>query len=166
LGLGTFHRGAAAARSCARADLRALTSGEQKRLFDAASSNPKWEHVYCAATVAANTSMRPIEVKHLRRKDVDLAKKVVVIRRSKNESSHRIIPLNASALKALSRMIERLDQLGFIEPEHYLRPACQWGEIDPTRPLRKWDTAWRALRAKAGLSGLRFHDLATRSSQS
>ena len=138
---------------------RALTGDEQKRLFDAASSNPEWEHVYCAATVAANTSMRPVEVKHLRRKDVDLAKAIVVIRRSKNESSHRIIPLNASALKAFGRMIERLDQLGFTEPEHYLWPACQWGEIDPTRPLRKWDTAWRALRAKAGLSGLRFHDL-------
>ena len=33
------------------------------------------------------------------------------------------------------------------------------GRFDPTRPIRKWDTAWRALRTAAGLPGLRFHDL-------
>jgi integrase len=53
---------------------RSLTPDERKRLFDAAASNPEWEHVYCAAVVAANTSMRPVEVKHLRRRDVDLVK--------------------------------------------------------------------------------------------
>jgi len=37
---------------------RALTVEEQKRLFEAAASNPEWEHVYCAAVLAANTSMR------------------------------------------------------------------------------------------------------------
>ena len=138
---------------------RALTPEEQRRLFEAAAKNPDWEHVYCAAVVAANTSMRPVEVKHLRRADVDLRKKIVVIRRSKNQSSHRIIPLNASALKALGRMVERLDQLGFMEHYHYLWHACQWGKLDPTKSLRKWDTAWRALRDEAGLPGLRFHDL-------
>jgi integrase len=53
---------------------RALTNEEQKRLLESAASNPEWEHVYCAAVVAANTSMRGVEVKHVRRKDVDLEK--------------------------------------------------------------------------------------------
>src|SRR5919197_1736433 len=53
---------------------RALTPDEQKRLLEAAASNPEWEHVYCAAVLAANTSMRGVEVKHVRRKDVDLEK--------------------------------------------------------------------------------------------
>src|SRR5437773_3703089 len=138
---------------------RALTSEEQTRLFAAAASNQEWEHVYCAAIVAANTSMRPVEVKHLRRCDVDLIKRLLHVRRSKNESSHRVIPLNASALNALARMFERADMLGHTEPEHYLWPACQWGRFDPTAPMLKWDTAWRALRDAAGLQGLRFHDL-------
>ena len=30
---------------------------------------------------------------------------------------------------------------------------------DATKPMLKWDTAWRALRDAAGLHGLRFHDL-------
>jgi len=138
---------------------RALTPEERKRLFESAASKPEWEHVYCAAVVAANTSLRPVEVKHLRRRDVDLVKKLVHVRRSKNETSHRVIPLNASALAAITRMLERADLLGYTEPEHYLWPACQWGRYDPTQPMLKWDTAWRALRDAAGLPGLRFHDL-------
>jgi integrase len=138
---------------------RALTSEERKRLFDSAASNPEWEHVYCAAVVAANTSMRPVEVKHLRRRDVDLVKKLVYVRRSKNETSHRVIPLNASAIEAIARMLERADLLGHTEPDHFLWPACQWGRYDPTQPMLKWDTAWRALRDAAGLPRFRFHDL-------
>jgi integrase len=138
---------------------RALTAEEQTRLFAAAASNQEWEHVYCAAIVAANTSMRPVEVKHLRRRDMDLVRKLLFVRRSKNESSHRVIPLNASAVEAAARMFERADLLGHTEPEHYLWPACQWGRYDPTKPMLKWDTAWRALRDAAGLHGLRFHDL-------
>jgi hypothetical protein len=103
--------------------------------------------------------MRPVEVKHLRRRDVDLARKLLHVRRSKSESSHRVIPLNTSALNALARMFDRADALGHIEPEHYLWPSCQWGRFDATKPIVQWDTAWRALRDAAGLHGLRFHDL-------
>ena len=138
---------------------RALTSEERRRLFDVAASNPEWEHVYCAAIVAANTSMRPVEVKHVRRCDVDLVKRLLHVRRSKNETSHRVIPLNASAIEAVARMLERADLLGHTEPGHYLWPVCQWGRYDPTKPMLQWDTAWRALRDAAGLHRLRFHDL-------
>ena len=138
---------------------RALTSEERRRLFDVAASNPEWEHVYCAAIVAANTSMRPVEVKHIRRCDVNLIKRLLHVRRSKNETSHRVIPLNASAIEAVARMLERADLLGHTEPGHYLWPACRWGRYDPTKPMLQWDTAWRALRDGAGLHGLRFHDL-------
>jgi integrase len=99
---------------------------------------------WCAAIVAANTSMRPVEVKHVRRCEVDLVKKLLHVRRSKNESSHRVIPLNTSALNALARMFERADMLGHTDPEHYLWPACQWGRFDPRQPMLKRDTAWRA----------------------
>ena len=56
-------------------------------------------------------------------------------------------------------MLERADGLGFKHPDHYIWHACQWGRFDPTQPIRKWDTAWRALRDTAGLPRLRFHDL-------
>jgi integrase len=138
---------------------RVLTIEEQQTLFKTAESNPEWEHVYCAAILAANTSMRGVEVKHVRRKDFDPDKRVIHIRRSKNETSKRVIPLNDSAFDAVSHMVKRAAILGHTEPEHYLWCASQHHKIDPTKPARKWDTAWRALRDAAGLPGLRFHDL-------
>ena len=115
--------------------------------------------MYCAAILAANTSMRGVEVKHVRRKDVDLEKRVVRIRTSKNETSKRIIPLNESAFDAVQRMVIRADTLGFNEPDHYLWCASRHHKLDPTKPASQWDGAWRALRKAAGLPGLRFHDL-------
>jgi integrase len=148
---------------------RALSPEEQTRLFKAAASNPEWEHVYCAAVLAANTSMRGVEVKHVRRRDVDLekvwdvesttGKGVLYVTRSKNETSKRPIPLNGAARKAVERMIDRADVLGHIAPNHFLWCASQHHNFDPTKPARKWDSAWHALRNAAGLNGFRFHDL-------
>src|SRR5688572_24554642 len=67
--------------------------------------------------------------------------------------------VNASAIDAVARMLERADLLGHAEPGHYLWPACQWGRYVPSKPMLQWDTDWRALRDGAGLNGLRFHDL-------
>ena len=143
---------------------RALTPEEQKRLFEAAASNPEWEHVYCAAVLAANTSMRGVEVKHVRRRDVDLekvwdvesatGKGVLYVTRSKNETSKRPIPLNQAARDAVERMLKRADDLGHTDPEHYVWCASQHHKLDPTKPASKWDTAWRALRKAAGLAWL------------
>ena len=138
---------------------RVLTNEEQERLLKTAEDNPEWEHVWCAAQLAANTSMRGVEVKHVRRKDFDAEKRVVHIRASKNETSKRVIPLNDSAFDAVQRMVKRADTLGHSEPHHYLWCASQHHKLDPTKPASKWDTAWRALRDEAGLPGLRFHDL-------
>ena len=59
----------------------------------------------------------------------------------------------------ITRMLERADLLGHTQPDHFLWPACQWGRYTPTQPMLHWDTAWRALRAAAGLPRFRFHDL-------
>jgi integrase len=138
---------------------RVLSDVEQERLFEVAKGNPEWTHVYCAAMLAANTSMRGVEIKHLRRKDVDLEAKALHIRKSKNEGSKRILPLNEAALDAVNMMIDRADEFGHKDPEHYLWCANQHHKFDPTQPGRKWDSAWHALRDAAGLRGLRFHDL-------
>ena len=56
-------------------------------------------------------------------------------------------------------MIQRADALGFDSPDHFLWFKCKWNRFHPTEPIKKWDTAWRALRKKADLPGLLFHDL-------
>ena len=62
---------------------------------------------------------------------------------------------------------------GSVEASHFvfsaLRPKFRWNEttrlpvteweLDPSRPVGSWRTAWRSLTKKAGLRGLRFHDL-------
>ena len=104
--------------------------------------------------------MRPVEVKNLQRKHVDLFTKEIVVGKAKGKhGKNRRIPLDADALKALSRMFDRANALGFTDPGHYLWFAYKNGKFDPIKPIKKWDTAWRALRKKAGLDGLRFHDL-------
>jgi len=67
------------------------------------------------------------------------------------------------------------------EPSHFLFPACETANIDPTRPMKSWRSAWRRLtRAiqcsecgllqnpgetcsrcglKSPFTGFRFHDL-------
>ena len=59
----------------------------------------------------------------------------------------------------MKTMIERANELGHGNPEHYLWCVSQHHKFDPTQPGRKWDTARRALRDAAGLRGFRFHDL-------
>ena len=98
----------------------ALTYEEQHRLLEVASDNPDWEPVYIAAVVAANTSLRPVEVKHLQWRNVDLINGVIRVTHSKNQSSHRVIPLNQSAKKALATMRSRAE----IVRLHSFRALC------------------------------------------
>ncbi len=104
--------------------------------------------------------MRGVEIKHLRRKDIDLDAKALHIRKSKNEGSKRVLPLNDAALGAVKMMIERADELGHTEsrplplvrePASQIRPD-EAGDASGTQPGAR-------LRDEAGLRGLRFHDL-------
>ena len=54
-------------------------------------------------------------------------------------------PHNADAMAALSRLRQRAEGLGTAEPEHFVFPACERLQIDPTRPQKTWRTAWRSL---------------------
>ena len=148
---------------------RALTTEEQKRLFEAAASNPEWEHVLLRGRSgrehldARRRGEARTTTEHRPRKvwDVESAtgKGVLYVTRSKNETSKRPIPLNEAARGAVERMVKRADELGHTDPEHYLWCASQHHKLDPTKPASQWHTAWRALREAAGLPGLRFHDL-------
>ena len=112
--------------------------------------------------------MRGVEVKHVRRRDVDLEKvwdvesatgKGVLYQSQQERTSKRPIPLNKAARDAVERMLKRANDLGHTDPTHYVWCASQHHQFDPTKPARQWDTAWRALRRAAGLPGFRFHDL-------
>jgi integrase len=150
---------------------RALTGPQLQQLFTAAQSNTEWEHVYCAAVLAANTGMGKVEIKNLRRENIDLAKAEITIMKSKGgraeKARRRQLSLNASALEVVQTMMQRSDTLGHTShcaegcntEEHYLWCASKNNDYNPTQPAASWDNAWRSLRKEAGLTWLRFHDL-------
>jgi integrase len=150
---------------------RALSPDEERRLFEAASSNPNWSVAYYAALIAANTTARGCEIKGLRLSDVDLEARTMTIRRAntKTDAGCRIVPLNSEAAWALARLLDRASLLRAANPNHYLFPAFNFRHTkegskakagyDPTKPMKSWRSAWRKLTRRAGLGGLRFHDL-------
>jgi integrase len=95
---------------------RALPVEDKVRLFETAASRDEWMAAYCAAVIAVNTTCRGVEIRSLRWRDLDLAKSVVQISRSKNEEGHRLIPLNDESLAALSLLRQRAELLGDGEP--------------------------------------------------
>jgi integrase len=156
---------------------RALSPEEERHLFDVASSNPNWSVAYYAALLAANTTARGCEIKGLRLGDIDLEARTITIRRAstKTDAGCRIVPLNAEATWALTRILERASFLGATDLKHYAFPAFTFRHTkeransgtsydatkpyDSTKPMKSWRSAWRKLTRRAGLGGLRFHDL-------
>ena len=138
---------------------RALTPEQKAHLFSTASTRPEWMVAYCAGVLAVSTTCRGVELKNLRWRAIDWADRVVRISRSKTEAGVRNIPLNEDALNALTRLHERAEALGGMDPDHFVFPACEHGRIDFKRHQKSWRTAWRSLTREAGLKGFRFHDL-------
>jgi integrase len=126
-----------------------------------AQSRPGWLVAKCAVILALNTTMRGCELKGLRWKNTNLFERYLKIKRqtTKTDAGERVIPLNRDAVLALSELWDRANKLNCADPEHYVFPACENGHIDPCRPMKGWRTAWRNITEKAGLKGLRFHDL-------
>jgi integrase len=138
---------------------RVLSYDEQVKLLHVAAMRPAWQSAYYAAVLAFNTTCRGCELKGIQWRDVNLSNRSVAIRRSKTAAGHRVIPLNADALRVVMQLYRRAETMGGPRPDDYLFFACERGKIDPSRPQKSWRTAWRSLTEAAGLKGLRFHDV-------
>jgi integrase len=138
---------------------QALTDDEQQRLFAAAQSRPDWIFAYVATALSFYCGLRACEIKGLQWKHVDFDHAKIQIRRSKTPAGWRDPSLNDACLRGLRELWTRADELSFTKPDHYL---FAWQgrahEIDPTRPMEAWRSAWRSLRHAAGLDHVRFHD--------
>jgi integrase len=169
---------------------RALEQAEERILLEQASDSGehqgKWTPLYTVTVLGLNTGMRHKEIRTLRWKDVDLENRVLRVAESKTRAGEgRPIPLTQPAWAALHYWAERFPGR---RPEHFVFPACENGQVDPTRGIASWRTAWRRVtRAiqcpacgeiqsprkicrnaecrvemrgiKNPLDGLRFHDL-------
>jgi len=165
---------------------RAMSYEEKLRLLKTAGGKPEWNNARLAMILALCTTMRGVEIKNLRWQDVDFLRKSVTVRRSKTEAGLRVIPMNEDATGAILELRDRAQAFNGTAPEHFLFPACEHGDIDPTRSQQTWRTAWRKLTKavfcpacrtmqdpspvckecghnlkglKSPLAGLRFHDM-------
>jgi integrase len=165
---------------------RALTSEEKMRLLRVAEAKPEWQTVRLAMTLALCTTMRGVEIRHLHWRDIDLLRKSFTIRRSKTAAGLRSIPMNDDAYAAVTELWSRASAIRGPDPDHYIFPTCEHGQIDPERYQKSWRTAWRKMtqavfcpqcrkvqdptencrvcgaemkNMKSPLAGLRFHDL-------
>ncbi len=152
---------------------RALSPEQKIKLLEVASTKPEWEIAYQAAILARNTTMRAADIKSLRWQDLDFFGRTLTIPKSKTKAGERTIPLNDEAYRVLLDIRARAKKFGPVEDWHYLfashkaaahfdgKQVVEWKFVgfDPSRPMASWRRAWRALTEKAGLKGLRFHDL-------
>ncbi len=131
---------------------RRLLSGEEHKLFAACdeASNPMLGWM---VRMAIYTGMRAGEIQTLRRDQVDLTRRVVLLNKTKNGSA-RTVPL---ALRAVEVLHEAL--------AHPVRPKdtdlVYWGEPgrDGHRRPYEYNPAWRRALKRACIADLRFHDL-------
>lgn len=152
---------------------RALTPDQKTALLEAAALKPEWQTAYYAAILALNTTMRGCELRGLRWSDIDLLNDTLTIHKSKTEAGVRVIPLTPDAFEVLAQLRARAELFSEVLPEHYVfarfKPVGRFNgqeivehrmlNFDPTTPLGSWKKAWQKLTVKAGLPGLRFHDL-------
>jgi len=81
------------------------------------------------------------------------------VRRSKTPAGWRSPTLNATCLHVLQEFCDQAAKLGFTHPDHFVFPwHGRSKQLDPTKPMTSWRTAWRSMRKAAGLSHVRFHD--------
>jgi integrase len=114
---------------------RRLEPGEYERLMAAA---PSWLQSYVA--LAVETAMRRGELAMLKWADIDLQRRVAVLQTTKNGQPRRV-PLSGVALRTLEAMPRNIS--GFVFQQN----------------LSAISTAFIACCAKAGIKGLRLHDL-------
>src|SRR6266849_1707778 len=108
---------------------RALSHLEKSKLLKIAQARPDWLVARCAAVLAFNTTMRGCELKGLLWRDINFLDCIVTVRRSKTDAGERVIPLNEDAIAALMDLYHRAEALGGANPDHYVFPACENGNV-------------------------------------
>jgi len=146
-----------------------LTNEEADRLREACRRSPS-PSFYPAMVIFGNTALRNAELREARWCQVDFLGATFQVDKAKTEGgSGRVIPLNRTALDAFRQLRSRWPDAQpneFIFPSEKLKyqgkGAAQRGvmvsyNIDRSKPLGSWKTAWRTAQKEAGLKR-RIHD--------
>jgi integrase len=113
---------------------RILSSAEEQRLLDECS-----ERLKPVVVLALHTGMRKSELLNLKWKNIDFVKKMILVEHTKSGRARRI-PMNETAEAELLALKSR-------------------NGTERVFPYASIRSAWEGARKRAGLVGLRFHDL-------
>jgi integrase len=116
--------------------VRRLDGDEEKRLFDAAKNDPE---VHDIISLAINCATRRSELLNVEKSDIDLENRTLTLRKTKN-GLIRVVPLSVAAIETFRRRLSSSDRVFEISA-----PALS--------------QRFAAISKKAGIEGLRFHDL-------
>ena len=145
---------------------QALSEKDEKALLHVCAAS-RSRSILVVVILALNTGMRATEIRLLRWRQVDLAGRILTVGQSKTDAgTGRAIPLNQRVMATLTFWASLFEKR---QPEHYVFPAEQYGlaghkreacahDVDPTKPIGSWKTAWILAKKKAGVTA-RFHDL-------
>ena len=131
---------------------RFLSPAEMARLGDVLSAMEDGggdaRHVAIIRLLAL-TGARKNEIAHLRWSEVDSHEEV--LRLADSKTGAKVIPLGAAAIQVIDdwRTRQAGDNSPYLFHDHR----------DPEKPVGNLDWAWVGMRERAGLSGVRIHDL-------
>jgi len=116
-----------------------LSAAEARRLIENASP-----FIRLVLTVALNTGMRRNEILSLKWNNIDLFRRYIFVEDSKSGKSRKV-PMNSAVIEAL-KDLPRVSEFVFFNPETKTH-------------IKDISAGFSVAREKAGLTGLRLHDL-------
>jgi integrase len=137
---------------------KAFDVAEKDRMMRAAAKS-RSPLILPALTLALNAGMRDGEIKRTKWSQIDFAKAILTVGKSKTFAGQgRTIPLNSEILQALLEHAKwYAKKFGEVNPDWYVFPFGRRGHMDPTRSVTTLKTAWTGVRRTAGIQG-RWHD--------
>ncbi|MEW6045890.1 MAG: tyrosine-type recombinase/integrase [Bacillota bacterium] len=154
----------------AHKEMRVLTPEEAKRFLEAA----KGERLEALWVLALTTGMRKGELLGLRWQDVDLERATLEVRQSlvrvhgkpvfqqpKTARARRTVELTPLAVEALRRHRAKQAQERLLAGSSWLNHGLVFCQRDgrPLDPMNVYNRNFKRVLAKAGLDGVRLHDL-------
>lgn len=131
---------------------RRLLPGEEERIR--AVLNP-WEELFF--DTALETAMRMSEILRIRWEDINLQKRTIFLRHTKN-GHKREVPISTVLLKKLLSV--QAGEAPYQDARNdFLFPFNKGGTVPKMKLVVSVSTHWKRLFAKAGITDLHFHDL-------
>jgi integrase len=149
---------------------RALPLEEANRILEAAIAS-RSRSLFPALMTFLHTGLRSAELRKMRWSQVDFIRRTITVGESKTRGGDgRGIPLNDEAFEILAECHSRFqdpkpddfvfpsERYGFNGHQSYLSGAVTVFDLEPTKPMGSWKSAWTACRKAAGV-WCRLHDL-------